>query len=81
MRDDLNYKPTRFLNSVKRHGGVEHAKRSLRRNATAQEGLQKLKDLGRAWQTMEAHIIDPQFQSLFTSWEIQEARRRLTESQ
>ena len=77
MRDELDYKPVRFLQSVRRHGGVEHAKRSLRREASTQAGLQRLKDEGRKMQTMESYVIDLQFAPLFTDWEIAEARKRL----
>lgn len=77
MRDDLGYSPKRFLTSVRRHGGVEHAKRSLRRSVAMQTGLQKLKDEGKRWTSMEAHVIAPEFAALFNQWEIEEAKRRL----
>jgi len=77
IRDELDYCPRRLLQSGERHVGLEHAKRSLRRQASMQQVLKKLKDEGRKWQTMEAHIIDPQFAPLFAAWEIAEAKRRL----
>jgi hypothetical protein len=77
MRDEIGYNAVRFLGSVRRHGGVEHAKRSLRRPVAMQSGLQRLCDEGRLGESMEAHVCEPKFASLFTPNEISEARRRL----
>ena len=78
LRDEVRYNATRFLTSVRRHGGVEHAKRSLRRPVQMQTGFEKLREEGRLHQTMEAHVCDPRFRELFTPAEIAEARRRLS---
>jgi hypothetical protein len=77
LRDETGYAATRFLTAVHRHGGVEHAKRSLRRSVSMQSGFEKLKSEGRLHQTMEAHVADPKFRTLFTPSEIAEAHRRL----
>ncbi len=77
MRDQLGYSARRFLTSVNRHGGVEHAKRALRRPVQMQTGLARLRDEGKLGESMEAHVCDPQFASLFTPSEIAEARQRL----
>lgn len=77
LRDEIGYSAIRFLRSVREHGGVEHAKRALRRPVAMQTGLQRLKDEGYAGLSMESYVIEPQFASLFTEWEICEARKRL----
>jgi hypothetical protein len=76
-RDELGYCAIRFLRSVRQHGGVEHAKRSLRRPLSMQAGFGRLKDEGRLDMTMEAFVCNPQFRPLFTEAEIAEARRRI----
>jgi hypothetical protein len=81
LRDEIDYKATRFLTSVHRHGGVGHAKRSLRREVQLQAGFERLRDEGRLHQSMEASVVDPQYQTLFTPAEIAEARRRLSAAQ
>ena len=77
LRDQGGYSAKRFLTSVNKNGGVEHAKRSLRRQVELQAGFDMLRQLEMLDQSMEAHVINPQFQSLFTAAEIAEARRRL----
>jgi len=78
LRDEIGYSATRFLTSVRRHGGVQHAKRSLQRPIQMQAGFEKLREEGRLHQTMEAHVCDPKFRELFSAEEIAEARRRLS---
>ena len=74
---ELQYSATRFLRSVRQHGGVEHAKRSLRRPVVGQTGLQRLRDAGMIDMSMEAYIVGAQFESLFTPWEQWQAKQRL----
>ena len=76
LREEHGYRATRFLQSINRHGGVEHAKRALRRPLVSQQGFDFLHEV-RHEKSMEAHVCDPQFASLFTAWEIAEARQRL----
>ena len=78
LRDEVGYCATRFLTSVRRHGGVQHAKRSLQRPIQMQTGFERLREEGRLHQTMEAHVCDAQFRDLFTPTEVAEARRRLS---
>ena len=81
LRDsELKYSATRFLRSVKSHGGVEHAKRSLRRSADYQSGLQRLREAGLLDQTMEHQVALDQFEPLFTPSEIWEAKLRLKDA-
>lgn len=77
LRDQGGYSAKRFLTSVNKNGGVEHAKRSLRRQVELQAGFDMLKQLDMLYMSMEAHVIEAQFEPLFTPSEIYEANRRL----
>jgi hypothetical protein len=61
---------------VEERGGVEAAKRLLAKN-DVQSGLMKLWNCGRLDLSMEALVIDPRFQPLFSEEEIAIARERL----
>jgi hypothetical protein len=73
-----HYFPAYFLQMLGRYGGVETAKRLLAKN-DIQSGLNRLWEEGKLDQSMEAHVIKPEFQCLFTEEEIAEAQRRLDE--
>jgi hypothetical protein len=72
------YFPAYFLQMLGRYGGVETARRLLAKN-DIQSGLNRLWEEGLLDQSMEAHVIKPEFQCLFTDEEIAEAKRRLDE--
>ena len=65
-----------FLRSVKQHGGLGTARRLLERPHVSQ-GLVKLAELGRLDLAMEALVLDPTYQILFTDDERAIARKRL----
>lgn len=69
----------RFLIALKKHGASVTAKRMMKpsRKMVATPGLQTLIDAGRTDLSVEAAVLLPQFQSLFTPAELAEARRRL----
>ena len=71
-----DYQPIRFLQMVQARGGVETAKRLLAQNEV-QNGLVTLWDCGRLDLSMEALVIEPRFQPLFSEDEIEIARARL----
>lgn len=73
-----NYTPTYFLRMLEEHGGLETAKRLLKKS-DAQQGLFTLWELGLLKESVEAAVISDKFQPLFTKEEISEARRRLEE--
>ncbi len=73
-----NYYPTYFIRLVKDLGGVGAAKHLLAKPGP-QEGLFKLWEIGRLDISMEAIVLQDRFRSLFSEFEIHEARRRLTE--
>lgn len=72
----LGYRPTRFLEMVREHGGVEAA-RLLLANPEAQSGLTELWLLGRPDLSMEHLVTSEGFASLFSDDERRKARERL----
>ncbi|MCK4375611.1 MAG: hypothetical protein KAX19_09790 [Candidatus Brocadiae bacterium] len=75
-RDECGYNATRFLQMVMDLGGLEAAKRLLDSDKVS-SGLTKLWELGRLDISMEALVIDPKWQGLFTEEEVATARQRL----
>jgi hypothetical protein len=72
----LGYRPTRFLEMVQVHGGVETAHRLLATDKV-QDGLGELFLLGRLDLTVEHHVLLPEFAPLFSPEERRTARVRL----
>lgn len=75
---DSGYNATYFKRMVDEHGGLAAAKRLLA-TRDIQTGLMKLWEMGCVHLSMEALVIQKQFEPLFTEDEIAEARRRLAE--
>ena len=75
-KSEADYVPTRFLQMLQEHGGVETARRLLPQMS---EGFAKLWEKGRLDLTVEYVILQPQWRSLFTDAERDIARRRLQE--
>jgi hypothetical protein len=75
-KDACDYKPTRFLQMVQEYGGVRTAKRLLARSEV-QSGLETLWECHRLDLSMEALVLKPRFQSLFTEEELKIAKDRL----
>ncbi len=72
------YNPYVFLQMVVQYGGLETARRLLS-TREIQYGFDKLWEHNRLDLTMEFHVLQPQYISLFTEGERREARRRLNE--
>lgn len=72
----LGYRPTRFLEMVQVHGGVETAHRLLA-TEKVQDGLGELFLLGRLDLTVERHVLLPEYELLFSDGERRTARVRL----
>ena len=72
----LGYRPTRFLEMVQVHGGVETAHRLLATDKV-QDGLGELFLLNRLDLTVEHHVLLPEFGPLFSDEERRTARGRL----
>lgn len=76
------YWARRFVQAVKQTGGLATAKRMLLpRNAGQRKGLDTLLEAGRPELTIEAIVLQSQFQSLFSKTELATARERLSEFQ
>ncbi|MCF7479195.1 HNH endonuclease [Vibrio sp. J2-4] len=67
-----------YLRSVRKNGAVLHAKTALSKIDTTQGGFQTLIEVGRPELSMEYSVLKPEFKSLFTEIEINEAKRRLS---
>lgn len=77
---EVGYWGRRFLQSVKRNGGLATVKRMLLpRNAGQRKGLDALLDADRPELTVEAIAIGERFRSLFTPAELAIAAERLGE--
>ena len=72
------YQPSYFLRSVKKHGGVETARRLLAKDGLS-KGFDALRRVGRLDLSVEAQILRPQFIDLFTEEERTIARARLAQ--
>lgn len=72
---DLSYNATRFLQLVESRGGVHAAKQLLR--GVPSDGFATLWEKGRLDLSMEAHVLRPEFRSLFTDHEVRVAEERL----
>ena len=73
---EVGYWATRYLQMLRRRGGLETARYLLRQEATS-DGYAHLRDAGRLDLTVEAYSLRPEFQPLFTQSELSNARRRL----
>lgn len=73
---DLGYNATRFLQMLSDQGGLATA-RQLLWSDTPSDGFTTLWRHGRLDLTVEAHVLLPEFASLFTDEDRQRARERL----
>jgi hypothetical protein len=76
---ETGYWAAYFLRAVKRHGGVEAAKRLLEKPGVS-KGLAKLAAMGRLDLAMETLVLSPEYRALFTTDERAVAERRLEEA-
>jgi len=76
MKEECGYNATRFLQMINDIGGVEAA-RTLLRKGRPSEGFAALWECGRLDLTVEAHLLQPKFQTLFTAEERKRAREIL----
>jgi hypothetical protein len=78
LKDEIQYNPTRFARMVSEHGGVETARRLLN-GRDASEGFTTLWERRRLDLSVEASVLLPWFEALFSDGERAVARRRLTD--
>jgi 5-methylcytosine-specific restriction protein A len=75
---ETRYWGRRYLQAVRRHGGLARAKEMLKpRTATQPAGLDALIEAGRPELSLEQLVLRRKYKSLFTSAELSEARARL----
>jgi len=72
------YWPKRFLQKVKKDGGLAAAKQWLKPEQGLSSGLQKLARKGRIDLSMEALVLKEPWCSFFSQEELNEAKNRLT---
>lgn len=78
--EEVGYWGRRFLQSVRRNGGLATAKRMLLpRTSNQRKGLDALLEAGRPELTVEAIVLQPRFRRLFTADELAVAKERLGE--
>jgi 5-methylcytosine-specific restriction enzyme A len=78
--EETGYWGRRFLQAVRRNGGLATAKRMLKpRNPGQRAGLDALLNANRPDLTMEAVLIQPRFRPLFSERELRVAADRLGE--
>lgn len=77
-KDECHYNATRFLQMLSEKGGLATA-RTLLTTPTPSEGFTALWECGRLDLTVEAHVLKPEFATLFTEEEKSVARCRLEE--
>ena len=76
--DEVGYWGRRFLQAIRRHGGLANAKRMLKPRTSGQRaGLDALLEANRPDLTLEAIILKPKFRELFTESELSTAAERL----
>lgn len=71
----LGFRPVLFRRYVILNGGVAAAKELVFKPGTT--GLERLIDLGKTEISVEATMLQPDFQHLFSAEELKEARERL----
>lgn len=77
---EVNYWARRFIQSLRRNGGLATARRMLKpRTSQQRKGLDALLEANRPELSLEAIVLQPQFQPLFTETELAVARERLGE--
>lgn len=76
--EEVGYRGIRFLQAVRRNGGLATAKRMLQpRNKAQRAGLDRLLEAGKPELTLESIVLQPRFAKLFTKEELGEAAKRL----
>lgn len=73
---ELGYNATRFLQMVSEQGGLGTARRLLWSDAPS-DGFTTLWSHGRLDLTVEAHVLRPEFEQLFSDADREQARERL----
>jgi hypothetical protein len=75
-KDELGYNATYFLRMLASDGPIQTARRLIT-SSQPSEGFTTLWERRRLDLTVEAHVVQPRFQLLFTESELEAARQRL----
>jgi hypothetical protein len=75
-KKECSYDASQFLNMISNDGGLKTAKRLLEAKEI-QYGFTEIWECGRLDLTVEAHVLKPEFKTLFSEAEIAEAKARL----
>ncbi|HWF18236.1 MAG TPA: EVE domain-containing protein [Verrucomicrobiae bacterium] len=75
-RDQIGYRPSRFLAKVRRDGGLSSAKYWLKRPVVS-KGFERLRTAGKLNLSVEALVLKPEYKKLFTDAEREIALQRL----
>jgi hypothetical protein len=79
IRDNSGYRATRYLQMVRRRGGLDTAKRLLRRRGLS-PGLIEMAKHGRLQDSVEELVLETRWAELFTDEDRMLASRRLQEA-
>lgn len=74
---ETGYWARRYLQRVRKVGGLQAAKDWLKPKSSPQSGLQKLAEVNQLELSVEALVLHPHWSSLFTTEELHVARKRL----
>ena len=77
-KSECRYNAARFLQMVSESGGL-NAARTLLAASTVSDGFSALWQSGRLDLTVEALVIRPPWNTLFTQYELEVARKRLAD--
>jgi hypothetical protein len=77
-KDEAGYNATIFLRMLSERGPIETA-RTLISSSRPSDGFTQLWERGRLDLTVEAHVLRPEFEILFTDQEREMCRARLSE--
>jgi hypothetical protein len=78
MKDEYDYTPTLLINMINDHGAVEAVKRLIN-NPKPSSGYTKLWELKALNLSMEAIILEKEWESIFSEEERLKAKKRLKE--
>lgn len=77
IKHETGYRAGRYLQRVRRVGGLKAAKEWLKPKSSPTRGLQKLAEIDRLDLSFEALVLQERWSSLFTSRELQVARTHI----
>lgn len=78
LKSEIGYNPTRFIQMLSKYGGPETAHRLLR-SVGGSDGFTTLWEAGRLEMSIEAMVVLPWYEELFSPAERAIAHKRLTD--